>query len=71
MSVFGQNAFIRYGTVPCEPNTIVLKRRNANGLASETLDVDVREALIELASDYERQAQRLEEQWATKSQLRE
>jgi len=28
-------------------------------LASETLDVDVREALIELASDYERQAQRL------------
>ena len=40
-------------------------------LASETLDVDVREALIELASDYERQAQRPEEQWATKSQLRE
>jgi hypothetical protein len=31
-------------------------------LAQQTLDVVVREALIELASDYERQAERLSEQ---------
>jgi len=34
-------------------------------LASESLDVFVREALIELASDYQHLAERLKQQWAT------
>jgi hypothetical protein len=38
-------------------------------LASESRDIFVREALIELASDYEHQAERLKPQWATKPQL--
>jgi hypothetical protein len=38
-------------------------------LASETYDIFAREALIELASDYEHQAE-LKQQWAAKPQLR-
>ena len=47
----------------------MLKRRNCQRLASDSLDVFVREALIELASDYEHLAERLKAA-ATKSQLR-
>jgi hypothetical protein len=42
--------------------TLHAQAQNCQRLASESLDPFVREALIELASDYEYQAERLEQQ---------
>jgi hypothetical protein len=47
--------------------TLHAQAQKCQRLASESLDDFVREALIELASDYEDLAERLE--WATKPQL--
>jgi hypothetical protein len=50
--------------------TLHAQAQNCQRLASDSLDVFVREALIELASDYEHRAERLKQQWAAKPQLR-
>jgi hypothetical protein len=63
-SSLSRNAFIRHGTgYPMRAEEeLHAQAQKCKRLASESLDVFVREALIELASDYEHLAERLKQQ---------